>query len=101
MEYIEISDVLEYVNKNHDGFFGSYTYDIDSMTGSLGWAKISNPDIYIWATPNWVANGKVQFDIHYSDGTYICYCVIDMVERSKQEQLKLYFSILALAIEAV
>jgi hypothetical protein len=101
MEIIEISDVIEYVNKNHDGIISSYTYEVDPMTGSLGWAKKSNPNTYIWATPNWGAKGETPFDINYSDGSYISYCVIDMVERTKQEQLKLYFTILVLAIQSI
>ena len=98
-EMITLEDILVYFHdKLKQQPISGYTPEIDSMSGSLGWSKGGDGPI-IWATPKWNETTITPFDIQYPDGAYETYCEVDFSDRSHDEQYKIYFTILVLAIE--
>lgn len=98
---LTIDHVLNHFRTNYNNSLFGYTPEIDNMTGALGWVNTNNLELIIWATPQWDGKDETPFDVNFSDGTYITYCNIDMSERSLEEQLKLYFTILIMAMDYV
>lgn len=101
-ESITLEDILVYFHDVlKDKSINCYRPEIDNMSGSIGWSKGGNDPI-IWATPNFHSNGVTPFDIQWCDmDTYETYCEIDFSDRSHDEQYKIYFTILSLAIDYV
>ena len=99
-EMITLEDILVYFNDElKQQSISGYTPEYDSMSGSLGWSKGGDGPI-IWATPKWDETTITPFDIQYPDsGDYETYCEVDFSDRSHDEQYKIYFTILVLAIE--
>lgn len=99
-EMITLEDILVYFRDELKQItISGYTPEIDSMLGSLGWSKGGDGPI-IWATPKWDETTITSFDIQYPDsGDYETYCEVDFSDRSHDEQYKIYFTILVLAIE--
>jgi len=101
-EMITLEDILVYFNDElKQQPISGYTPEIDSMSGSLGWSKGGDGPI-IWATPKWNETTITPFDIQYPDTCfYATYCEVDFSDRSHDEQYKIYFTILVLAIDYV
>lgn len=102
---MEIKDIKDYLETNHNGKFLGFKTMEDPHSGSLGWYDENDADFekaVIWATPNWDGkDNEVPFDINYSDGNYNNFSTLNLESHSLEDQLKLYFSILALAIDSV
>jgi len=102
---MEIKDIKDYIETNHNGKFLGFKTMEDPHSGSLGWYDENDTDFekaVIWATPNWDGkDNEVPFDINYSDGNYRNFSTLNLESHSLEDQLKLYFSILALAIDSV
>ena len=102
---MEIKDIKDYLETNHNGKYLGFKIMEDPHSGSLGWYDENDNDFeksVIWATPNWDGkDNEVPFDISDSDGNYRSFTTLNLEGHSLEDQLKLYFSILALAIDSV
>lgn len=102
---MEITDITRHVDTNYDGKFMGFKMMEDSHSGALGWYDENDTEFdkaVIWATPNWDGkDNEIPFDINHSDGRYVNFATINVEQLSPEGQLKLYFSILALAIDSV
>jgi hypothetical protein len=102
---MEIKDIKDYIETNHNGKFLGFNITEDPHSGSLGWYDENDTDfekVVIWATPNWDGkDNEVPFDISDSDGNYRNFTTLNIEPFSLKGQLKLYFSILALVIDSV
>ena len=102
---MEIKDIKDYIETNHNGKYLGFKIMEDPHSGSLGWYDENDNDFeksVIWATPNWDGkDNEVPFDISDSDGNYKNFTTINVEPFSLEGQLKLYFSTLALAIDSV
>jgi hypothetical protein len=96
---LTIDHVLNHFRTNYNNSLFGYTPEIDPMSGGLGWVNTTNLDLIIWATPQWDGKDETPVDFNFSDGTYFEYCKISMCERTIEEQLKLYFTILIMAMD--
>lgn len=102
---MEITDITRHVDTNYDGKFMGFKMMEDPHSGALGWYDENDTEldkVVIWATPNWDGkDNEIPFELDYSDGRYVNFATINVEQHSPEGQLKLYFSILALAIDSV
>lgn len=100
-----ITDIKNYIDTKHDGRYVGFKMMEDPHSGALGWYDENDNEFdkaVIWATPNWdCKDNEIPFDINHSDGRYVNFATINVEQLSPEGQLKLYFNILALAIDSV
>lgn len=73
---------------------GSFVGYYDNLSGTLEWYD-KNRDITIYATPNFINDGEVPFDmIEPNDGDYEHICTIKMIDSDKGQQYLHYINVL-------
>lgn len=83
--------------------FGTWTAHVEDMSGSLGWTNPYNPDVTIYATPNWEnEDGKTPFELAYTDGSYKTVLVLNLDKsKSVDSQRTMYIDTLKLVIKTL
>jgi hypothetical protein len=77
---------------------GSYVGHYDNLSGTLEWYD-KDRDITIYATPNFVNEGEVPFDMSEpNDGEYEHICTIKMIDGDKGEQYLHYINVLLMVM---
>jgi hypothetical protein len=89
-----------YLNREYGSKFMGYTIFCDPMTGGIGWIK-DDSDTSIFATPNWDGGDVTPFEVINGDGYCIHFADIRFTHSDASLNLKLYFTILALAIDSI
>jgi hypothetical protein len=77
---------------------GSFVGYYDNLSGTLEWYD-KDRDITIYATPNWLNDGEVPFDVSEpNDGEYEHICTIKMIDGDKDEQRLHYLNVLLMVV---
>ncbi len=77
---------------------GSFVGYYDNLSGTLEWYD-KDRDITIYATPNWLTDGEVPFDVaEPNDGAYEHIFTIKMIDDTKHSQYLHYINVLLIVM---
>jgi hypothetical protein len=95
MKYIQSEDVLQM--ESIRGFKPS----MDSMSGTVEWNNGEDLGKYLYATPNWEAEGHVPVSIYTEEGDFQDIAVLKFADMSKTEQKVRYIEVVSEVIDTI